>query len=464
MIRPYAYPPLVSVGSSSTSGVNMTKFSVVAISMLIFWMTAGAAAAGPAEFSYIEISNPFLRKIPIAIPLFKSTTQSPQEIQTARECADMLSESLEFTGYFKILDRAAFLEDPQKTGIVASAIKYRNWTAVGAELLVTGGIFVKDDFMEIELRLLDTFKEKLIYGRKYKASLKAQRQIILRFCDEVIFMLTGNRGIFESKIAFVSTGTGNKEIYICDFDGHNPQQYTHDKSISLFPAWSSDGQWMAYTSYSRGKPDIFIHHLHERRGVIVNKKGLGIAPSWMPGKFQLAATLSYSGDQEIYLLTGDGKIIKRLTNSRGIDVEPNWSPDGKRFAFTSKRSGTPQIYIKEIDTNRVERLTYEGRYNTQPCWSPKGDRIAYSGMNNGQNQIFTIDLDRKSPVQLTTDDQGDSEAPSWSPDGSLIVFSTTREGPSRIYVMTAYGTDQRRLLALPGEQTTPRWSPSGLSN
>jgi len=145
-------------------------------------------------------------------------------------------------------------------------------------------------------------------------------------------------------------------------------------------------------------------------------------------------------------------------------VEPNWSPDGKRFAFTSKRSGTPQIYIKEIDTNRVERLTYEGRYNTQPCWSPKGDRIAYSGMNNGQNQIFTIDLDRKSPVQLTTDDQGDNEAPSWSPDGSLIVFSTTREGPSRIYVMTAYGTDQRRLLALPGEQTTPRWSPSGLSN
>lgn len=418
---------------------------------------------GAEEIKYIDINNPFIRKMPIAVPYFKSFSDSPKEKVTARKMADMLAEALVFTGYFKMIDREAFLEDPREKGILAPDLNFSNWRGVGSELLVTGGIRGVNDVLEVELRLFDTFKERLVIGKKYKGWATDQRRIIHRFCSDVIYHLTGNRGIFDSKIAFVSTGTGDKEIYTCEFDGHAPKQFTRHKSISLFPAWSSSGKWLAYTSYAKGKPDLYIRHLRESRGATLNKKGFQITPAWVPGRFELAASLSFSGDQEIYLLTGNGKIIKRLTKSRGIDVEPIWSPDGKKLAFVSKRSGTPQIYVKEIASGRVERLTFEGRYNTQPSWSPKGDKIAYSAMEGNSINIFVIDVEGGSPVQLT-EGYGDDEAPSWAPDGSLIAFSSTREGPSRIYVMTAFGTDQRRLLALPGEQSTPRWSPSIINN
>jgi TolB protein len=434
-----------------------------AIATMIGLIICTPAPLAAEDIKYIDINNPFIRKMPMAVPYFKSFSDKPKEKIMARKMADMLSDALAFTGYFKMIDRAAFLEDPREKGILGPNLTFSNWRGVGSELLITGGIRGQNDVLEVEMRLFDTFKERLIIGKKYKGWANDQRRMVHRFCSEVIYHLTGNRGVFDSRIAFISNGSGHKEIYICEFDGYEPKQFTHHKAISLFPAWSSSGKWLAYTSYYKGKPDLFIRHVHEKRGATITKKGFQITPAWIPGRFELAATLSYSGDQEIYLLTGNGKIIKRLTNSRGIDVEPTWSPDGKKMAFVSKRSGTPQIYIKEIGSSRVERLTFEGRYNTQPSWSPKGDKIAYSAMQGSSVNIFVIDVNGGSPVQLT-DGYGDNEAPSWSPDGSLIAFSSTREGPSRIYIMTAYGTDQRRLLALPGEQSTPRWSPSIINN
>jgi TolB protein len=426
-----------------------------------FLLLSTSLALG-ADYSFIDISNPFLRKIPLAVPLFKSTTGSEAAEKLASSSADMLAEALTFTGLFKLIDRGAYLEDVRVTGLVGPKIGFNNWTAVGAELLITGGLSVNGNLVEMELRLFDTFKEKLLVGKKYKGFEHDQRRMVLRFCSEVIFQLTGNRGVFDSKIAFVSNGTGHKEIYTCDFDGQNIKRFTNHESITLFPAWSSDGEWMAYTSYARGKPDLYLRHLGNQKVRIVAKDGIQITPSWVPGRFELAATMSFAGDQEIYLLTGTGKIIKRLTKSRGIDVDPCWAPDGKRFAFVSRRSGTPQIYIQDASNGRVRRITYEGRYNTQPSWSPKGDKLAYSGLIEGRINIYVTDLNGSESMQLT-DGAGDNEAPSWSPDGSLIAFSSTREGPSRLFVMTAYGTDQRRLLRLPGEQTSPRWSPSGLN-
>jgi TolB protein len=408
-------------------------------------------------YDYIDITNPFLRKIPVAVPLFKALSADAEEIRVSTEASDLLSGALDFTGYFEILKRELFLFDPQTSGIVAPDINFQNWTTVGAELLVTGGVLVNDKLVEMELRLYDTVEGRLLVGKRYKGWQTDQRRMIHKFCSEVMNVITGNRGIFESKIAFVSTGTGNKEIYSCDFDGHNPKRLTRTKTITLSPAWSSDGKWIAYTSYVNRKPDLYIRNLREKRGAVVARKGINIAPAWVPGKFELAATLSFSGDPEIYRLTGAGKIIKRLTYSRGIDVSPAWSPDGKKMAFVSKRAGTPQIYIMDLNTSKLQRLTFQGRNNTTPSWSPTGDKIAYTAIEDGETNIYVIGVDGSNLLQLTRN-AGDNEAPTWSPDGSLIAFGSTREGPSRIYVMTAYGTDQRRLIKLKGAQTSPNWS------
>jgi TolB protein len=410
-----------------------------------------------AGYDYIDITQPYLRKLPIAVPFFKQISTGDDAAQLSRTLSDLLANTLDFTGYFKIMSREAFLVNPQTDAGFANVI-FHDWTSIGTELLVTGGVLVKDNLLEVELRLYDTFKEKLLVGKRYKGGVSDQRRIIRRFCSDVIYSLTGDRGIFDTEIAFVSTSSGTKEIYICEFDGYNIRRVTHTKSITLTPAWSSDGKWLAYTSYARGNPDLYIKHLKEKRGTVVSKKGVNITPAWRPNQFALAATLSFSGDPEIYLLTGTGKVINRLTYNKGIDVSPAWSPDGKKMAFVSKRSGTPQIYIKNLDSGQINRLTFQGRYNTQPSWSPKGDKLAYSGMENGLNNIFVIGIDGQGSIQLTHN-EGDNESPSWSPDGNLIVFSSTREGLSRIYVMTGYGTDQKRLLTLKGQQTQPKWSP-----
>ena len=415
------------------------------------------------QYEYIDISNPFLRKIPLAVPLFKNENGTAEEKRLSNSSADLLAASLEFTGYFKLLDRGAFLFDPQKDGVLTPQINFANWTVIGAELLITGLFKEVDGNITMELRLFDAFKARRIIGKKYTGKKADQRQMIHRFCSEVIKYLTGHRGVYGSKIAFVSTGSGNKEIYSCAFDGYYPQQVTRNRSINLSPAWSTDGRYLAYTSYKNKKPDIFIKDLAEMQETSVNEKGLNITPAWVPGKFELAATLSFSGDQEIYLLTGSGKVIKRLTSIRGIDVSPTWSPDGKKFAFVSNRAGSPQVYVQDLASGKVRRLTYEGNYNTQPNWSPQSDKIVYASVVDGRRNIVVMGLDGQEPLQLTHE-SGDNEAPAWSPDGSLIVFSSNREGPFRIYVMTAFGTDQRRLLVMTGEQTNPKWSTNDFNN
>jgi TolB protein len=445
--------------------IARSRRSIVFITLgcILFVPMLCLAQSNADKYDYIDISNPFLRKIPLAIPLFKNSSGSGSEAGLSNSASDLLAASLEFTGYFKILDRGAFLFDPANDGVLEPQIKFANWTVVGAELLITGLFEERDGRIMVELRLFDTFKGQRILGKKYAGRIADQRKIIHRFCSEVVEYLTGNTGMFASKIAFVSTGTGNKEIYSCEFDGYNTQQLTRNHAISLFPAWSSDGRYLAYTSFKGGKPDIFIKNLAEMQEVSIAENGINITPAWAPGKFELAATLSFSGDQEIYLLTGSGKIIKRITEMRGSDVSPTWSPDGKKMAYVSNRSATPQIYIQDLVTGKARRITYEGNYNTQPSWSPRGDKIVYSAFVDGHHNIFVIDVEGLEPVQLTYE-SGDNESPSWSPDGSLIVFSSNREGPFRLYVMNAFGTDQRRLLKMSGEQTNPKWSLNNFNN
>ena len=407
----------------------------------------------------INISNPLLKKSPVAVPDFKVLSGSTEEIRGGKTAVQILTDALNFTGYLKTMDPLAFLSNPAQSGIQLSEINFRDWKGIGADYLITGGVLVESPgTIKFELRFFDSINSKLLVGKVYTGSDSQIRKMMHMFCSEIAFILTGKYGVFNTEMAFVSTVDGNKEIFTCDFDGQNIKQITFHKSISLSPSWASDGRWLAYVSYAKGKPDIYIKNLQANRGALVNFKGMNISPDWMPGQQKLAAALSFSGDQEIYLLTINGEVIKRLTDSLGIDVSPRFSPDGGKIAFTSKRAGTPQIFIQDIDSGSVKRLTFEGLNNTSPAWSPDGRKIAYVGIEKNNINIFVMSIDSGVPVQLTAD-SGDNEDPVWSPDGSMLAFTSTREGGvPRIYVMNASGTDQRRLLNMSGKQTQPDWS------
>ena len=424
---------------------------------VVFWQPAAGLAR---SYDTINVSNPFLQKTPVAVPGFKALTGKQTESDIGEKARLILNDGLAFTGYLKLVNPDAFLADPAQTGIQLGQINFRDWTGIGAELLITGGVEVEQGMVKLKLRLFDTFNTKLLKGKIYTGPESQVRRMIHLFCAEISHVLTGKWGVFNSRLTFVSTVNGNKEVFISDFDGYNPRQVTRHKSISLSPAWSSDGKWLAYVSYAKGKPDIYIKHLEQNRGTIVSREGMNISPAWMPGQAKLAAALSFSGNQQIYLLTRNGEIIKKVTSSWGINVSPRFSPDGRKLAFVSNRSGTPQIYIKDLDTQDVRRVTFQGRYNTSPAWSPDGNKMAYVGIDQNRIDIYVINLASGPgmPVQLTRD-QGDNEDPSWSPDGNLIVFASSREGGSpALYVMTAAGTDQRRLMHMTGRQTQPGWS------
>ncbi|MBF0100533.1 MAG: Tol-Pal system beta propeller repeat protein TolB [Desulfobacterales bacterium] len=428
---------------------------------LCIWLVI--IANGFAQFrNEIRFDEPSARKIPLAVPNFHIVSEKSEDIDLTKNLSQLTEETLNFTGFFKILDHGAFLEEPAKIGIDKTNITFKNWTIIGAELLITGGIVMDSEFLEMELRLFDTVKAEMLIGKRYKGPKSGYREMIRRFCSEIVFFLTGKPGIFQSKIVFVSTIPNQqkrvKEIFICDFDGYAPKQLTSDKNIIISPSLSYDAKWLAYTSYKKGKPDIYIMNILEKRGSIIDIQGTNISPAWVPNRFELAASLSYENDTEIYLLTGDGKIIKRLTKSWDIDVSPSFAPDGKQMAFLSRRSGSPQLYVMNLETEEVRRITFDGKYNTSPCWSPVGDKIIYSGMKDNSLDIYMTDTKGTPPIQLTHN-AGDNESPSFSPDGSMIVFSSSREGSSKIYVMNANGTDQRCLLAMPGEQSDPEWSP-----
>lgn len=436
-----------------TSSAALSIAAFVALACWLYPLTCGARV-------YIDINSPSLRRIPLAIPLFATLTPGSANKDLPARFSDIISDTLNFTGFFKILDRKGFLVDPKQAGLNEESIQFKSWTTAGAELLIQGGYSYDGDRLKMELRLFDTFSGRMIVGKRYTGHFDDHRRMLRRFANDVIERLTGREGIFTTRIAFISNTTGTKEIYISDFDGQNPEPFTSTGAITLFPAWSSDGRYLAYTAYKTGKPDLYIRSIRDKRGSVVSTGGSSITPAWAPGQFVFAASLSHQGNPCIYLISGDGKILEKLTNHWGIDVAPAWSPDGKAFAFVSDRTGTPQIHIKRLNSSEVKRLTYKGEYNSSPCWSPRGDSIVYTGFSKTEGtNIFVIDLKEGSnPIQLTRN-SGDNESPSWSPDGTMIAFSSTREGPSKIYVMNADGSNQRRLLTLKGEQTDPSWSP-----
>jgi len=295
-------------------------------------------------------------------------------------------------------------------------------------------------------------KDKLEYNRAY------WRELSHDIANEVVYALTGDQGIFRSKVAYIRKMDKAKELFIADYDGTNEKQLTNMGTINLSPSFAPGSNELFFTSYYEGDPQLYkvsvasgdIKRLTDYDGVVA-------APAVSPDGNKIACVLSKDGNSEIYVLNLEGRVIKRLTRHRAIDSAPTWSPDGRMIAFSSDRTGAPQIYLMDSDGLNLRRLTYEGRYNDSPIWSDRGDRVTFvSRTKYGRFDLASIDTSGTDYRILT--EVGQNENPHFSPDGKHIIFSSSRLTPGDIYTMDLSGRNQRRLTR-GGNCSNPVWGP-----
>jgi TolB protein len=442
---------LRSASTSKTYKALRLTFWLGSLLILLFWPSQALSRI------YVDINAPSVQKIKIAIPDFKNFSSNKEYPQLATALPEVLSNDLDLTGYFTPMDKDAFLADDEDA-MAREKIRFKNWSVIGADLLLKGGYTAVGRSLEVEVRLYDVFWGRQIMGRRALGKAADYRNLMHRIGNEIIHTLTGHKGMFLSKIAFVGTATGHKELYVSDYDGYNARQVTSDKSIALLPRWSPSGDKILFNSYREGGPMLYLTDFtagNFKR--ISGRNGLNIGAAWAPDGEKVALTLSHKGNPDIYSIDLSGRIIDKLTSHWGIDVSPTFSPDGDKIAFVSNRSGSPQIYVRDLRKGSEERLTFEGNYNTSPSWSNL-DRIVFSAMKSGRFDIYAMDSDGRNLKKLT-EDQGNNEDPCWSPDGRYIVFSSSRDGGYHLYIMNANGRNQRRITFLRGEQTSPSWSP-----
>ncbi len=419
--------------------------------MLILFSLPGTP---PAQSGYIEVTAPGNRQLKLAVDTPRSLAAAPAG-DTAKELADVISFDMNMSG---VITAETGNLAPASGSISLADTNFLPWATGGYDLLVRSEYSLKGEELTVEFRLFDVINRKMMTAKRYLGKKKDLRRFSHSFADEILLAMTGEKGCFTTRIVFVTTQSGNKEVAVMDWDGHNQLPLTRNRSINLNPDFSPDGREIIFSSYKKGNPDLYRRALSSTAEVpISSRKGLNITGSWSPDGKRIALALSKDGNSEIYTIARDGGSPLRLTVSPSIEVYPAWSPDGSRLAFVSDRLGKPQIFTMAADGSNVRRLTHNGSYNVNPRWSPKGDRIAYARQHGSGFQIYTINVDGSDDRQLTT--TGSNENPSWSPDGRLITFSSKRNGAEAIYVMRADGSGQTRVSQSRGGASQPAWSP-----
>ena len=399
---------------------------------------------------YLDITSPDLRKVPIAVPSFIAGEGSVATPGLGSDLAGLMTRGLLLHGFVKALPASSYNDSQQA-----------DWTAAGADFVILGQYSAAPGSLVLEMRLLDILEGRAIFAKRFSGTPKQRQAMILKFCDEVILQLTGERGVSSTKIAYISDETGDKEIHIADVVGSNFRQVTRHHSMIASPRFSPDGSRLAYTSYHRDNANFYITDLAQSTTTraISRRKGLNLAPAWSPVDHELLViTLSMDGNPDLYLMTTTGAIRERLTENSGVNVSPDFSPDGQEVVFVSDRSGRPQLYIMDMRSRAVRRLTFQGTDNSEPAWSPKGDWIAYTGLLGGNYHLFMIRPQGGTPVPITRT-AGDHEAPSWAPDGRQLVFARKFDDERKICIINKNGSNMRVLFDLKGNQSSPRWSP-----
>ena len=411
--------------------------------LVFFLLTAGFAQA---QLS-IEITGPGANRIPVAIADF------PGDTTASRIITSTVRSDLEGCGLFKLVDTTGAVLDEN------APINYADWKGKGADALAAGSIGRSPDGrMEARFRLYDTQKGVSLGGAAYITSNQQLRAAGHRISDYIYEKLTGEKGVFSTRIAYVVKSRGQFLLQIADSDGQGAATALTSTEPIISPVWSPDGGRLAYVSFEKKKPVIYVHSLASgQRHIVANFKGSNSAPGWSPDGRRLAVVLSKDGNSQLYVVNADGSGVQRLTQSSGIDTEPRYSADGASIYFTSDRGGSPQIYRIGAGGGDVQRVSFEGSYNVSPRPSPDGKSLAFITRREGRFQLAIMDLASRQ-VQVLTDSHKD-ESPSFAPNSRMILFATELGGRGVLSAVSSDGRIKQRLSVAAGDVREPAWGP-----
>ncbi len=402
----------------------------------------------------IEITGAGAQRIPVAIVPFAG--EGGLGIPgTNAAITEVVRADLERSGLFRTLQVPPLDPLPTET----TAISYPEWRSRLADALLVGSVAVRPDGRyEVRFRLYDVVKQQPLGAIAYTIARNQTRATGHRIADFVYEKLTGEKGVFSTRIAYVVKRGNRYELQIADADGAGAETALASFEPIISPTWSPDGRRLAYVSFEAKKPVVYVHSLLDgKRHVAANFKGSNSAPAWSPDGKTLAVSLSREGGSQIFLVNPDGSGVRRLTSSAAIDTEPRFSPDGKSIYFTSDRGGSPQVYRIGASGGDAQRVTFEGSYNVSPRLSPDGKTLAYITRNGGRFQVALLDLNNKQ-VQIITDSDRD-ESPSFAPNGRMILLATVIGGRGVLSAVSSDGRVKQRLTVTAGDVREPAWGP-----
>ncbi len=398
----------------------------------------------------IEISGGSAQQIPIAVvPFEKEQTQR-------NKISEIVSADLLRSGLFKMLETRGMVDLPSNS----SQINFPQWQALQAQAIAVGKVapIAGGNRLKVSFELINVLKQTRLTAMEYTVSPAQLRLAAHKIADEIYTKLTGDTAMFASRIAYINKTNTRYSLIVADVDGANPKTVAFSKEPIISPAWSPDGSRIAYVSFEKKKPIIYIQSLMTgKRFLLANFRGNNSAPSWSPDGSKLAIVLTYASNSQIYTINADGTGLKRIVRSNGIDTQPTWSKDGSYLYFSSSRGGRPQIYKVSSAGGAVSRVTFEGSYNVSPRLSPDGRLLATIRNERGSFKVALQDL-TTGQVQLLSEGSKD-ESPSFSPNGRMLLYATSRGGRGSLAAVSADGSVRQRLKESGGDVREPAWGP-----